>query len=92
MNRLEYIQEVIKDGESFFHIEDLDLDMKALKDMCNQRISCLLRCLPGTEEYQREYIFESVENWKNNINYLEFLEKEYMSIDEERYAYKFHQG
>ncbi len=91
MNHLEHIQEVIKDGEAFWHIEDLDLDMLALKDMCNRRISELLSSLPGTQEYQREYIFDSVENWKQNINYLEFLEKEYLSIDEERYAYKFHQ-
>ncbi len=92
MNRLEYIKEVIKDAESFWHIEDLDLSMNDLKGLCNERIKYLLVCLPGTEEYQRGYIFESVENWKNNINYLEFLEKEYMSIDEDRNTHKFHQG
>ncbi len=53
MNRLEYIKEVIKDAESFWHIEDLDLSMNELKGLCNERIKHLLVCLPGTEEYQR---------------------------------------
>ncbi len=75
MNRLEYIQEVIKDGEAFWHIEDLDSDINELKDICNKRISELLSVVPGTEEYQREYIFESVENWNHNIKYLESIEQ-----------------
>ncbi len=75
MNRLEYIKEVIKDAESFWHIEDLDLDINELKDICNKRISELLSVIPGTEEYQREYIFETVDNWKYCLRYLESLEK-----------------
>ncbi len=75
MNQLEYIKEVIKDAESFWHIEDLDLSMDQLKDMCNERIKYLLICLPGTDEYQRKYIFESVENWKGCIRYLESVEQ-----------------
>ncbi len=75
MNRLEYIQEVIKDAESFYHIEDLDLDINELKGLCHKRISELLSVVPGTEEYQREYIFETVDNWKYCLRYLESLEK-----------------
>ncbi len=75
MNLLEFTKEVIKDGEAFWHIEDLDLDINELKDLCHKRISELLSVIPGTEEYQREYIFETVDNWKYCLRYLESLEK-----------------
>ncbi len=81
MNQLDFIKEVIADGEAFWHIEDLDQDIKELKELCKARIKSLLSYLAGTVEYQREYIFESVEDWNGCIRYLEFLEKEYLSID-----------
>ena len=75
MNYLEYIKLVIADAEAFWHIEDLDSDLNELKVLCNKRISEVLGVISGTEEYQREYIFESVDNWKGCIKYLESLEK-----------------
>jgi len=81
MNNLEYIKLVIADAKAFWHIEDLDLDMKESRDLCNRRIETLLGNVSGTEEYQRKYIFESVGDWEDCIKYLNFLEKEYLSID-----------
>lgn len=75
MNRLEYVKIFCRDGELFWHIEDLDLPINDLNDICTKRISELLGMLPGTEEYQRGYIFESVDNWKACIKYLESLKK-----------------
>ena len=75
MNYLEYVKMFCADGEAFWHIEDLDLPINELKDICTKRISELLSVVPGTEEYQREYIFETVDNWKYCLRYLESLEK-----------------
>jgi len=81
MNYLEYIKLVIADAESFWHVEDLDLDMQKTRDICNRRIETLLSNISGTEEYQRVYIFESVDNWKGCIKYLEDIERFFLTVD-----------